>query len=80
METSMLPSGKPSALPMPCTALKALIRPPVVIKPFSEGSGSTAARIFSRNWSTVHDGCRERIKAITPATCGVAMLVPSYTS
>ena len=79
METSMLPSGRPEALPMPCTALNALIRPPVVIKSFNESSGSTAASIFSRNCNTVHDGWRERISAITPATCGVAMLVPSYT-
>ena len=62
---------------MPFTALKALIRPPVTVISVSEGNGSTAARIFSRNCSTDQFGCSERIRAITPATCGVAMLVPS---
>ena len=61
----------------PSKVLWTLSRPPVATRPLSEPAGSTPARMTSRTCSTVALGANDQASAAAPATCGVAMLVPS---
>src|SRR5215213_10839488 len=57
-------------------AFAAFNRPPDETRPSRFGSLSTEERSFSRNFATDRFGDFDKIKAATPATCGVAIDVP----
>ena len=65
----------------PCAAIEettsaALSRPPLAVLPTSEATGSTLSMSLLFSWATESDGSTASARAATPATCGVAILVP----
>ncbi len=54
----------------------ALSRPPVATRPLSDASESVPCRMAALISATVASGATDQANAATPATCGVAMLVP----
>ena len=58
-------------------AAAALTMPPVATLPVRLLIGRTVARMRSRICETVHVGCAASSSAATPATCGLAIDVPS---
>ena len=66
-------------MPVPERAIElyAFRRPPVIVLPLNAGIGTTPPRMRPRNSSRSAPGYWLKIKAATPTTCGVAMLVPS---
>src|SRR5262245_39114838 len=58
------------------TAAARLTRPPLTTLPASDGSRSAVASNWVMTCATVQFGWTSRIRATTPATCGVAIEVP----
>src|SRR5688500_1377205 len=69
------PAGAGGATVHECTALFTLRRPPVTVKPASDGSASTVPSSVAFS-PAVSIGHRDSTKAAAPDTWGVAMEVP----
>ena len=77
-DISIFPSGIPPLPdPKPSTAAAAFTLPLVATKPSIESRTSTDSNNLSLICNTDQLGSKPCINAITPATCGPAMLVPS---